>query len=68
MRSQEIQELKAKIDSTSSYIASVEKSGGDVSLLSKKIAQYTSDLSELLRDEGNEVPTHIAQPRGWSSE
>lgn|GEM_PF-5353090 len=64
MRSQEIIELKAKINSTSAHIALAEKKGVDVSLLSKKLTQYNSELSDLLRKEGDGILDEIQQPRG----
>ena len=68
MRSQEILDLKLKIKSASSNIASIEKNGGDVSLLSIKLAQYNAELSDLLSDDGKVITKETIQPRGWFSE
>ena len=68
MRSQEILDLKLKIKSALSNIASIEKNGGDVSLLSIKLAQYNAELSDLLSDDGKVITKETIQPRGWFSE
>ena len=65
MRSQEILDLKLKIKSASSNIASIEKNGGDISLLSIKLAQYNAELSDLLSDDGKVITKETIQPRGW---